>query len=168
MTILDKNKASVYAIFKYDFLGKPQMIFFNGIESHNPEKLPVCSTLCSWGKEKWPFCICLEMASNWEWGQLCLWPNQSLKERVPWPHPSGPSSAQILGSWGPLGWGIVWHAMDQLRESQWHRDLCPHVYHGYLWAVFCPQSSIFFFVFIVLLLMLFENNHILQVSFENF
>lgn len=150
-------------LFTSDFLGKPQMIFSSWVESHNPEKLPVRSTLCPRGKEKWPLCVCLEMAPSWDRSQLCLCPGPKPWMEGPQLHPAGDSSTQILGSQALWAWRD-WILSRYSDRRNMHKSSARPPSECHLWVVCSQKTSIFFFMFIG---MLFENNHVLLVSFES-
>lgn len=150
MMILNKNKASVCAVFKSGFLGKPQMIFLNWVESYNPEKLPVRSTLCTWGKEKWPLCVFLEMAPNWDWGQLCLCPGpKSQMESAPAP-PCWGQFHPDSGKPGPCGCGGTEYSTDGCNTGliKWCRNHYENGSKDSLWVA-CSQETLIFFFFYV-------------------
>ena len=165
MVILDKSKASVYAVFTSDFLGKPQMIFCNWVASCNSEKLPVQSTLCTWGKEKWPFCVCLEMAPSWDWGQLCFSPGPKPQMEGPLVPPGRGKFHPGSGKLGPCGHKETGSCHIRLTSTTrvWKRVLWSPLLECQPWLPLggaFPEILIFFSMFIVLWLLFLDNGHV--------
>lgn len=67
-------KLSSMQFLTLNFLGNLRWSFPTELNFINPEKYSLQSTFCTWGRGKWPLCVCLDIASSWDSGQLWIWP----------------------------------------------------------------------------------------------
>lgn len=92
------------------------------------------------GKKNDPF------VSAWRWPQVGTGASyvspqgQSPKWRVPWSHPAGGSSTQVLGSWGPVGIKRPDHVtfdwqVQHVCGKEFCGAHCWNVNRDYLWVV---------------------------------